>query len=65
MLLRLTQPITVLLLDTLIMAIDENDDDASSKSNRIVYSGKQALKDHGIKKLSVEDSLNVLRRKIM
>lgn len=63
-LLLLPRPITLLLLDTLAVAVHEADS-PSSKSNRATYSGKQALKDQGIKKLSVENALSVLRRRIL
>ncbi|EFX76487.1 hypothetical protein DAPPUDRAFT_322360 [Daphnia pulex] len=63
-LLRLPRPITLLLLDTLSVAIQDSES-TSVKSNRATFNGKQALKDQGIKKLSVEDSLSVLRRRIL
>nr|CAH0101935.1 unnamed protein product [Daphnia galeata] len=63
-LLRLPRPITLLLLDTLSVAVQDSES-TSVKSNRATFSGKQALKDQGIKKLSVEDSLSVLRRRIL
>lgn len=63
-LLRLPRPITLLLLDTLAVALQ---DDASSSliASRALANGKQALKDQGVRKLSVEDALSVLRRRIL
>ena len=63
-LLRLPKPITTLLLDTLALAV-QDDGNASVKCARALSNGKLAFKDQGIKKLSVEDSLSVLRRRIM
>ena len=63
-LLRLPRPITLLLLDTLALAVQDSES-SSSKSARAAVNGKQALKDQGIKKLSVESALSVLRRRIM
>lgn len=63
-LLRLPRPITLLLLDTLAVAVQDSES-TPSKTSRAALNGKQALKDQGIKKLSVEDSLSVLRHRIL
>nr|CAG4650896.1 EOG090X04F1 [Simocephalus serrulatus] len=63
-LLRLPRPITLLLLDTLAVAVQESDS-PTTRSSRAAFSGKQALKDQGVKKLSVENALSVLRRRIL
>lgn len=63
-LLRLPRPITLLLLETLAIAVQDSDN-ILVRSNRAIFNGKQALKEQGIKKLSVEDALSVLRRRIL
>lgn len=63
-LLRLPRPITLLLLDTLALAV-QDDGSASVKAGRALADGKMALKDQGVRKLSVEDALSVLRRRIL
>lgn len=63
-LLRLPRPITLLLLETLAIAVQDSDN-TLVRSNRAIFNGKQALKEQGIKKLSVEDALSVLRRRIL
>nr|CAG4638383.1 EOG090X04F1 [Cyclestheria hislopi] len=62
-LLSLPNPVAMLLLDTLAQAVQM--EESSSTSSRHIYSGRQALKDQGVKKLNIEEALSVLRRRIL
>lgn len=62
-LLRIAKPIAFLLLDTLALAVQSEDD--NPRTNRAIANAKQALRDQGIRKLNIEDSLSVLRHRIL
>ena len=62
-LLRLSRPITLLLLDTLAEVVQDGENTLAR--SRAASNGKQALKDQGIKKLTIEDALSVLRHRIL
>jgi len=54
-----------LLLDTLAQCVQVDENALSAKSSRAIASGREALKDQGVTKLSMDDALSVLRRRIL